>query len=191
MTIMRCLHFALTGLFSLGLAACNADVEHARVTASDPLPDASTPVATPDTPSNAENRPPRRGLRPGWWTLDEAQRALQLSPAQIEAFAKRLRNDELSYQLAQTELRQARRRQAQLLEMEDVDIEQIRALHREQLQPRSERILQINFEARLWVREQLSADQVQAALRFSPRFFRARWFRSSKGAVQEVKMGDS
>ncbi len=182
---MRTLHLALAGLLLLSLVACGAEPESTSPTSASPLADGQAPTVPTDTQANPTQR---RGLSPGWWTLPEVQTALMLSPEQIDSFTKHLRNDELSYQLAQTALRQSRRRQTTLLEASVIDAEQIRAIHREQLLPQSERIVQINFEARLWVRQQLTPEQVQAALRYSPRFFRARWFRSARGAVREVRL---
>lgn len=172
------------------LCACRAEhaaAEHATSSADE------SPASTAQSaiPQSRVNRTPRPRLAPGWWSSAEMQTTLKLSPAQVDAFSRRLRNDELSYQLAQTEMRQARRDQAALLEAFPIDVAAVSAVHQERLQPPSQRILQINFEARLWVRQQLSPAQVRAALDYSPHFFRARWFRSARGKVQEVKMEHS
>ena len=184
---MRNFYLALAGSLLLALVACSAEPEIHSAATANARTDTQAPSAS-TTPIDQPSLPQRRRLSPGWWTLSEVHTALDLRPEQVDAFAKRLRNDELSYQLAQSELRQSRQRQTKLLEAHDMDAGQIRTIHRDQLLPQSERILQINFEARLWVRQQLTPEQVQAALRYSPHFFRARWFRSARGTVREVRL---
>lgn len=124
----------------------------------------------------------------GWWNHPEILSRLDLEEKQSEAMTTYLRNIELSYQLSQSKLKQARLEQTRMIEDPKASRSQIEKINREQLQPLSISMLELNIEARLWVREQLSDEQLASILKTSPGFFRGRWFRPSSHAVREGKI---
>lgn len=142
-----------------------------------------TPVEEPAV-SEREEDPVIPGLV-AWWTRPDVGAVLQLSEAEAKEIAGHLRNLELSYQLAQTRLRDARREQTRMIEDASVAGADILRFHREQLQTLSTEALELNIAARVWVRERLSAEQKAAILKRAPGFFRARWFRTARMNVHE------
>jgi hypothetical protein len=121
----------------------------------------------------------------GWWNNPDVLALLALSDAQNTELTDQLRNMELSYQLAQSQLKTARHQQASMLEDPSVASATIEAFHREQLQTQSAVMLDLNIKARLLAREKLTAAQLAILLQRSPGFFRARWFRPARVQMRQ------
>jgi hypothetical protein len=113
---------------------------------------------------------------------------LQLPKAQSDQLTEHLRNLELSYQLAQSDLRQIRVEQLRMLEDPSVSAADIERFHRERLRTASIAMLDLNIAARLWVREHVTPEQLAGILRTSPGFFRVRWFRSARVPTVQGKV---
>jgi hypothetical protein len=118
-----------------------------------------------------------------WWTRADKLFDFEFPGQEMATLSDRLSNLELSYQLAQSQLRQARREQVRMLEDPAIADAEIERLHRERLQAASAAMLQANFSARLWARKHLTEDQLAAILKAYPTFFRVRWFRTPRGPV--------
>lgn len=86
---------------------------------------------------------------------------------------------ERTYQTAQRQLRQVRRTQMQMLQDPKVPSADIRRFNQRNLQFLLVTMHEQNIAARLWVREQLSAEQRARLLQRYPRFFGLRWFRAA------------
>lgn len=127
----------------------------------------------------------------GWWDRPEALSGLGLTEADVATIAPQLRNIELSYQLAQTQLRDARKQQLQMLQDPSVSSERIRQFHASELQRLSAAMLEQNLAARLLVREQLSEAQLAAVEQHSPGFFRIRWFRNARIPVHQGRVSEA
>jgi hypothetical protein len=121
----------------------------------------------------------------GWWNNAEILSRLNLPEDKSAALVAHLKNLELSYQLAQSRLKQARHEQTRMIEDPAATRADIERLNREQLQTLSISMLELNIEARLWVREQLSDQQIASMLKVAPGFFRARWFRPSRAPMRQ------
>jgi hypothetical protein len=121
----------------------------------------------------------------GWWNNAEILSRLNLPEDKSTALVAHLKNLELSYQLAQTKLKQARHEQTRMFEDPGSTRADIERLNREQVQALSISMLELNIEARLWVREQLSEQQLASMFKVAPGFFRARWFRPSRIPMRE------
>ncbi|MEZ5456611.1 MAG: hypothetical protein R3F04_10965 [Lysobacteraceae bacterium] len=124
-----------------------------------------------------------------WWNRPEVLAILQLSPQQQKDFERYLSNQELGYQLASANLKRARTEQIRMIEDPQITRDVIEAFHREHIQSESTSMLEANIQARLWVRERLSPQQLQALLLHDPRFFRASWFRRARGELQQGSVG--
>lgn len=173
--------------------AAAAAIEAATATPSEGSVDASE-ATLPDpsaAPADDRDEEPVVLALLGWWTREDMRIALSLSDRQNAAFSSQLRNFELSYQLAHTKLRDARRAQARMIEDADTPGAQILAFHREQMQKYSTETLEINIQARLWVREQLSTQQMAVVLQRWPGFFRARWFRPARTEVRQGQVRET
>lgn len=151
---------------------------------------AELPVAIAAGDAESEDEPVVMALI-GWWTRADVRDVLGLSPREASELSAHLRNTELSYQLAHTRLRDARREQARMIEDTGIPGERILAFHREQLQTASRETLDLNISARLWVRERLNAEQTAAVLKQWPGFFRARWFRPARIQVRQGQVRDT
>lgn len=116
----------------------------------------------------------------GWWEGPEALTELGLTAAEGATVAAELGKLERSYQTAQRQLRQVRRTQLLMLQDPKVPSADIKRFNQRNLQYLLTTMLDQDIAARLWVREQLSAEQRARVLQRSPRFFGVRWFRAAQ-----------
>jgi hypothetical protein len=185
------------GLLAASIAACSraepateTTPERPPALIAQPTPAADDEQEAPSALSDGDEEPRIPGLV-AWWTRPDINAVLQLSDAEAREIGGHLRNLELSYQLAQTRLREARRAQTRMIEDVNIEGADILRFHREQLQTLSTEALELNIAARVWVRDRLSAEQKAAILERSPGFFRARWFRPARVNVREGEVRKS
>lgn len=174
-------------------AACTR--EPSADAAVSPAAPAAVAAAPSSTSASAQlplpATPPRMPGIVGWWDRPEALTGLGLTEADVAGIAPQLRNIELSYQLAQTQLREARKQQLQMLQDPSISSERIRQFHASELQRLSAAMLEHNLAARLLVREQLSEAQLATIEQHSPGFFRIRWFRDARIPVHQGRVSEA
>ncbi len=169
-------------LAALLCSACAPDAPQAPAPA--PPEVAATVVLAPAVPQPSSIAPtpapptPVPDL-PGWWDRPESLAHLGLSAAEGASLASELRRLERSYQTAQRQLYTVRRTQAEMLREPRVPSADIRRFNRENTQKLLASMRDADINARLWVRERLSADQRARVLERSPQFFGLRWFRAA------------
>lgn len=120
-----------------------------------------------------------------WWQQEKVCTELGLGAELRKKIAAELDNLQTSYQLTQTRLNDARKMQTALLLGADFDREKVKAFNQKEVVPLSEKMQALNFEARLVVRAALSAEQLAKIAAQHPRFFTARWFKTSPLPVRE------
>jgi hypothetical protein len=116
----------------------------------------------------------------GWWDRPDALAHLGLAGADGSALGNELRKLERSYQTAQRQLHTVRLTQLQMLRDPRVPSKDIRRFNRENLQQLRTSMRNDDIAARLWVRDQLSAEQQARVLQRSPGFYGKPWFRAAK-----------
>lgn len=123
-----------------------------------------------------------------WWKNDKLTRDLGLDEAQRQQLTAELENLQVGYQLAQTRLNEARKKQSAMMIDSAVDRAALVAFHRTEIAPPTDAMQQANFDARLVVRSRLRPDQLSAIGRSQPLFFSARWFKTSRVPVREGRV---
>lgn len=137
----------------------------------------------------AGEAPPRRAAHlVGWWQHEELCGRLGIGAELRRQLAGQLENLQTSYQLAQTRLAEARRRQSAMLLDPATSNEQLLAFNRGEVAVASETMQALNFEARLLVRGRLTREQLAKIGAEQPLFFSARWFKASAVPVLEGKV---
>lgn len=178
----------LLAVMACGLLAC--DAEQVNPTIEDTPTGASTEGgSTTNEPRLASRSREGKAALTAWWVRPEVLAVLQLSPQQQIEFERYLTNQELGYQLASANLKRARNQQIQMIEDPQTRRDVIEVFHREHIQAESTAMLEANIQARLWVRERLSPQQLQSIIQHDPRFFRAGWFRRARGDLQQGSVG--
>lgn len=124
----------------------------------------------------------------GWWQHEELCARLGIGAELRRQLAGGLENLQTSYQLAQTRLAEARRRQSAMLLDPAVGSEKLLSFNRVEVVAASEKMQALNFEARLLVRGRLSPAQLVKIGAEHPQFFTARWFKASAVPVLEGKV---
>ena len=183
---MRYPYAQLLSLAALLCAACAPEAPPPPAPAPAPAPVVAEVAirATPTPPANLST-PVKPTAAPdilGWWDRPAALAELGLTPAEGAAMAAQLGKLERAYQTAQRQLRQVRRTQMLMLQDPKVPGADIKRFNQRNLQYLLSTMLDQNIAARLWVREQLSAEQRARVLQRSPRFFGLRWFRAAHQA---------
>lgn len=97
--------------------------------------------------------------------------------------AAELDQREQAYQTAQRQLPTVRQTQMQVLQDPKVPSADIRRFNQRNLQWLLTSMADQNLAARLWVREHLSAEQLERVLEHSPRFFGRPWFRAAEDSL--------
>jgi hypothetical protein len=175
------MHRACPGLLALTILLCSACAPEV------PSPPASKPavaaIAAAQEPAPAPPPAPKLAAPPadmlGWWNRPEVLASLGLTAAEGAAMTLELDHMERSYQTAQRQLPTVKHTQMQMLQDPKVPSADIRRFNRQNLQWLRTSMADQNIAARLWVREHLSADQLERLLQHSPRFFGMRWFRAA------------
>lgn len=179
---MRYPYARLLSLAALLCAACAPEAPSPPAPAPAPAPVVAE-VAIRATPSANLSTPVKPTAAPdllGWWDRPEALAELGLTPAEGAAMAAQLGKLERVYQTAQRQLRQVRRTQMLMLQDPKVPGADIKRFNQRNLQYLLTTMLDQDIAARLWVREQLSAEQRARVLQRSPGFFAKRWFRAAQ-----------
>jgi hypothetical protein len=173
----------LLALAALLCAACTPDAPPPAPPAAElpaapvpaPAPAQSVPAKTPPSPATPAAVPDLLG----WWDRPEVLLSLGLTTAEGAALGSELRKLERSHETAQRQLYTIQRTQAEMLREPRVPSADIRRFNRENLQKLLASMHNDDINARLWVREHLSADQRARVLERSPQFFGLRWFRAA------------
>ncbi len=138
-----------------------------------------------DTPTTKKNM----GRLPvAWWDQAELCQQLGIREDQRVEFAEKLNHLQMSYQIAQTKLNDARQRQSNDMFDPTIDAQTIETLHRQDISTASAEILSLNFQARLFVRNALNANQLQKLQIEAPRFFSAKWFKRPRNKTYKGKV---
>lgn len=124
----------------------------------------------------------------GWWQHEELCRRLGIGAELRRQLAAGLENLQTSYQIAQTRLAEARRKQSAMLLDPAVGSAELLAFNRAEVVVASERMQSLNFEARLLVRGRLAPVQLAKIGAEHPQFFTARWFKASAVPVLEGRV---
>lgn len=155
-------------LLAPGLAFVEPGVSHA----------ASAPLA-------AAPEKPRRATFVAWWDDASLCSELGISAELRSGLARELNNLQTSYQLAQTQLTEARRIQSELLLKASASRQDLVKFNETRIAAPSERMQTLNFEARLLVREKLGLPLLARIAAAHPKFLSARWFKTSHVPVRE------
>lgn len=123
-----------------------------------------------------------------WWQQEKLSDDLGIPSELRKELATRLEALQTSYQIAETRLRDARRKQSALLFDPAVAKQKLTDFNRTEVAANSDRLQALNFEARLLVRGRLSPEQLKRIASSHPQFFSARWFKSSRVPVLEGKV---
>lgn len=139
-------------------------------------------------PADAEPAPARRGARfVGWWQDAELSAEIGIPAGLRQQLATELENLQISYQITQTRLNEARKKQSAMLADPGESRDQLLAFNRTEILPLSEKMQSLNFEARLLVRSRLDRAQLLEVGKH-PQFFSGRWFKASPLPVREGKV---
>ncbi len=120
-----------------------------------------------------------------WWQQEQFCTELGLSQELRKKLAAELDNLQTSYQLTQTKLNDARKKQTEMLLGAEFDRAAVKAFNQKEVVVLSEKMQALNFEARLVVRAALSAEQLAKIAARHPRFFTSRWFKTSPLPVRQ------
>lgn len=123
-----------------------------------------------------------------WWDRKPVCDRIGLAEEQRLALASELRNLQVSYQILQTSLRDARARQTAMFLDPSATEEALGVYNRKEVARLSDEIQALNFKARLLVRNRLTRAQLEAVGKELPGFFAGRWFESSKVDVRQGKV---
>lgn len=154
------------------------------------LPLAALPAGGDPAPTAAaEAQAPRRGGAHlvGWWQREEFCAELGIDSALRKQLAAELENMQTTYQVIQTRLTEARQRQSALLLDPAAGKDKLYFSHGA-VAAASDSLRELNFEARLLVRDKLKAGQLARIAGIQPQFFSARWFKASAVPVLEGKV---
>jgi hypothetical protein len=124
----------------------------------------------------------------GWWQQPPTCAKLGIGEELRRRLAPQLEKLQTSYQIVQTRLAEARRRQSAMLADPAASREALLEWNRAEVVAASEKMQSLNFEARLLVRGQLGKEQLQALAERHPQFFAARWFKASALPVIEGRV---
>jgi hypothetical protein len=153
------------------------------------LPLAALPAGGDPAPPAAEAKAPRRGGAHlvGWWQREEFCAELGIDPALRKQLAAELDNMQVTYQVIQTRLTEARQRQSALLLDPAAGKDKLYMSHGA-VAAASDSLRELNFEARLLVRDKLKPGQLARIAGMKPQFFASRWFKASAVPVLEGKV---
>lgn len=116
----------------------------------------------------------------GWWTNQTLCQEWKISDSQLQELTKTLENFQISYQVQQNKLNQARKEQSGMFLDPKVNAADLAKFNQENVADPSSQMQDINFKARLFVRESLSADQLALIQAKNPGFFSAKWFQGNR-----------
>lgn len=123
-----------------------------------------------------------------WWTNKAKCQEWGIDEALREELAKGLENLQTSYQVAQTQLNEARKQQTEMMFDAKISNKELAAYNKEHVLALSDRMQAANFDARLLVRGLLNKEQMSKIAADHPQFFSTRWFRVAKVPVREGKV---
>lgn len=138
----------------------------------------------------AENKgvPGKNAPVVGWWTREPVCDRIGLTAEQRRTFAADLRNLQVSYQILQTSLSDARARQTAMLLDPATTEAALLAYNRKEVARLTDELQALNFKARLQVRKGLTRVQLETIGKELPGFFAGRWFDSSRREVRQGKV---
>ncbi len=123
-----------------------------------------------------------------WWSDPKLCKEMGIGEALRERLAKELDNLKTTYQVTQSELNQARKRQTEMLFDAKTSKAEVEKYNREHVVMLSDRMQTTNWDARLLVRTLLDADQLALIAKKHPQFFTSRWFKTSKVPIRQGKV---
>lgn len=123
----------------------------------------------------------------GWWRKPELVRSLGISQDQLAALVPKLENLEKGFQLTSSEILRARKTMSRHFLDPSNPAERLTTDHQKLVELRA-RIQAANFEARLAVRNALSAQQLSIIAEHAPQFFQRAWFRRNANPVYRGKV---
>lgn len=123
-----------------------------------------------------------------WWSSAELCEKLGISEDLRKEFEVKLNNMQITYQIAQGNLKASRDKQSKMFYDGSVSEAELAAFHAEHVAGNSDEMQRVNFQARTMVRKMLSKEQLAKIEATRPNFFGARWFRFSSVRVQEGKV---
>lgn len=137
-----------------------------------------------------ENEFGKRGMTNlmDWWNNPKLCKEMNIDDALRARIAKELDNLQTTYQVTQTELNEARKRQTKMLFDPKVPKAELEKFNREQVVPLSDRMQSTNFAARLLVRSMIDPAQLKLIEGRHPQFFTSRWFKTSKIPIRQGKV---
>jgi hypothetical protein len=123
-----------------------------------------------------------------WWNNPKLCKELNIEDSLRARIGKELDNLQTTYQLTQSQLNEARKRQTKMLFDPKLSKAELEKFNREQVVPLSDRMQATNFAARLLVRSMIDPSQLKTIENSHPQFFTSRWFKTTKVPIRQGKV---